>query len=108
MWVLARTLNKYYDNISVEEYNKIYSDNWSFYGEIVKYLNKELHNLYEIMIKAIKQRFMDYDVNLVDNLTIYGLAMRIYLKNYYDNNIPNINKSSIYRYIKQAYYGGIT
>lgn len=60
------------------------------------------------MIKANKQIFMDYDVNLTDNLTVSGLAVRIFLKDYYNNNIPNINKSSIYRDIKEGYYGGIT
>lgn len=50
---------------------------------------------------------MDYDVNIKDNITISGLAVRILLKDYYKNNIPVINKSSIYRDIKQAYYGGL-
>ena len=99
---------KFYEDILTQEYNKNYSYNWSFYDETVKYLNKDLHSLYEIMIKANKRIFMDYDVNIVGNITISGLAMRIFLKNYYKDNIPNINKSSIYRDIKQAYYGGIT
>lgn len=40
--------------------------------------------------------------------TISGLALQIFLKNFYNNNIPLINKSSLYKDIKQAYYGGIT
>lgn len=63
--------------------------------------------MYEILVKANKQIFMDYDVNMT-NLTILGLAVRIFLKDYYDNNIPSISQASIYRDIKQAYYGGIT
>lgn len=98
----------YFDNISTEEYNNISSDSWSFYDESIKYLKNDLISLYEIMIKANKQIFMDYDVNLTDNLTVSGLAVRIFLKDYYNNNIPNINKSSIYRDIKEGYYGGIT
>jgi hypothetical protein len=64
--------------------------------------------LYEVLVKANKQVFMDYDVNMTDNLTISGLATRIFLKDFYNNNIPVISKASIYRDIKQAYYGGIT
>lgn len=45
---------------------------------------------------------------MTDHITISGLAIRLYLKELYHNNIPNINKSSIYKDIKQAYYGGIT
>ena len=45
---------------------------------------------------------------MVDNLTISGLAVRIFLKDFYNKNIPAINKPSIYRDLKQAYYGGIT
>lgn len=43
-----------------------------------------------------------------DNITISGLAVRIFLKDYYKGNIPAITKASMYRDIKQAYYGGIT
>jgi hypothetical protein len=66
----------------------------------------DLYCLYEIIFKANKQIFRDYDVNLMDNITISGLAIRIFLNNYYKNNIPAINKISLYRDIKQ--YGGIT
>jgi hypothetical protein len=45
---------------------------------------------------------------MTDSLTISGLAVIIFLKHFYKNNIPLINKASIYRDIKQAYYGGIT
>lgn len=45
---------------------------------------------------------------MTDNITIAGLAVRIFLKDYYNNNIPLINRSSIYKDIKQGYYGGMT
>lgn len=45
---------------------------------------------------------------MTENITISGLAVRIFLKDFYNNNIPLINKLSIYKDIKQAYYGGIT
>lgn len=45
---------------------------------------------------------------MTDSPTISGIAVNIFLKDYYNNNIPHINKSSIYKDIKQAYYGGMT
>lgn len=44
----------------------------------------------------------------MESVTISGLAMKIYLSKYYAGNIPRILKPSIYRDIKQGYYGGIT
>jgi hypothetical protein len=43
-----------------------------------------------------------------EHITISSLAVRIFLKDYYKNNIPLINKASVYRDIKQGYYGGTT
>lgn len=60
------------------------------------------------MISANKQVHKDYKINITDALTISGLALKIYLSKYYNNNIPKIDKPSIYRDFKQAYYGGIT
>ncbi len=45
---------------------------------------------------------------MTDHITISGLAVKIFLKDFYKDNIPLINKSSVYKDIKQAYYGGIT
>lgn len=45
---------------------------------------------------------------MTESITISSLAMKIYLNKYYNNNIPKIDKHSIYRDIKQGYYGGIT
>ena len=45
---------------------------------------------------------------MTEHITISGLAVRVYLKDFYCDNIPDINKASLYRDIKQAYYGGIT
>ncbi|RYE15199.1 MAG: hypothetical protein EOP34_04145 [Rickettsiales bacterium] len=72
------------------------------------YLKNDLLCHYQVMSKVNKQVFMDYDTDLKDTLTISSLAARIYLNNYYNKNIPTINKASMYKDIKEAYYGGIT
>lgn len=41
------------------------------------------------------------------SITISGLTVCLLLKSLYKINIPNLNKSSIYKYVKQAHYGGI-
>ena len=81
---------------------------WSFYDETIKYLNNDLYSLYEVLVKANKQVFLDFNINMSEHITISGLAVKIYLKDFYNNNIPDINKASLYKDIKEAYYGGIT
>lgn len=99
----------YYENIDQEIYNQLYLNKpWSFKQETIKYLTKDLDCLYEVVVKANKQVFLDYKVNMIDSVTISGLAVKIFLKEFYKGNIPIINKSSIYKDIKQSYYGGIT
>lgn len=74
----------------------------------MEYLKRDLLVLHKVISKANKQTFLDYGIELLDNLTISGLAMKIFLNKYYNNNIPNINKRSLYNDIKLSYYGGIT
>ena len=45
---------------------------------------------------------------MTKSISISGLAVRLFLKDFYKVNIANISKSSIYKDIRQAYYGGIT
>ena len=61
-----------------------------------------------MLTKANKQVFLDYNIDMTKSVTISGLALRLFLKDFYKDNIPDISKSSIYKDIRQAYYGGIT
>lgn len=99
---------EYYEDISEDDYKDMAVSYWSFYDESKKYLNNDLHSLHQVLTKANKQVFLDYNANITDNMTISGLAVRIFLKDFYKNNIPNINKASLYKDLKQSYYGGIT
>lgn len=40
------------------------SDNWSFKHETLKYLELDLETHYEVLSKANKQLFLDYDVDM--------------------------------------------
>ena len=76
--------------------------------ETIKYLINDLLSLHEILTKANKEIFRTFSVNMIDEKTISSLALRIFLKDYYNNNILHISQTSAYTDIKQAYYGGIT
>ena len=97
-----------YEGISQYDYDKLCSDNWSFKQETLKYLELDLLTLYEVLSKANKQLFLDYDIDMTKSHTISGLALKLFLLKYYKNNIPNISKKSVYTELKQGYYGGIT
>ena len=98
----------YFKAITVDDYKLINSKDWSFKTEALKYLNDDINCLYQVICKANKQVFIDYNVDMTDNLTISSLALKIFLSKFYDNNIPLLSKPSIYRDINLGYYGGIT
>lgn len=100
--------NYYKSNVLQSDYDKMISNTWSFKDETQRYLRDDLLSLHEVITKANKQVFIDYKVNMIESLTISGLALKIFRRNYHNNNIPLINKTSMYRDIKQGYYGAIT
>ena len=112
---LCEDVEKTYKNIEQAKkeaketmYETIKDDNWSTYKETIQYLEKDLISLFDI-INAFKLRiFSKYHTHVTRSLTISGLAMDIFLRRFYDKNIPLINKKSIYNDIKSSYYGGVT
>ena len=44
--------------------------NWSLDDETIKYLNNDLYSLYEVLVKANKQVFLYYNVNMSEHITI--------------------------------------
>ena len=110
LFYIGNTPDKFYFNPSLTQsaYDKMVCSNWSFRLETEKYLESDLYSLHQVISKVNKQVFLDYDVNMIDSLTISGLALKIFRGKYYNDNIPLINKTSMYRDIKQGYYGAIT
>lgn len=76
--------------------------------QTIIYLKQDLNSLYEVLVKVNKQIFMDYNLDLTDSSTISSLALKFYLSKYYKKNIPIIDKTSMYRDIRDRYFGGIT
>lgn len=63
--------------------------------ETVKYLVNDLISLHEVVTKANRQVFADYGVNITECITISGLSVRIFLKDFYKRNIPCITQASL-------------
>lgn len=98
----------YGNGITIDQYNDIPSLDWSVEKETRKYLEGDLISLYQVIDKFKYQVFIDYHTHITKSLTISGLAMNIFLNKFYKDNIPLINKKSVYNDIKNSYYGGIT
>ncbi len=99
---------KFFNDLSDKNWVSMYKNDWSFKHESIKYLESDLMPLYQVITKANKQVFLDYGLNMIDDLTISKLALELFLSKYYNENIPKIDKPSMYNDIKQGYYGAIT
>lgn len=97
----------YYEDIDKKTYNLI-TNNWNSQLETIKYLEKDLLSLFEIINKFSDYTYVKYGVQVTNSLTISSLAMNMFLKKYYNNDIPLIIKTSLYEDIKLSYFGGIT
>jgi hypothetical protein len=99
---------EYWNKINEDEYKELFSNNWKLRDECLKYLNKDLVSLYNIMDTFNKYVYRNYGVQMTDCLTISRLALSIFLKDYLkESKIPLINQN-IYNDIKKAYFGGLT
>ena len=76
---------------------------------ILKYLEKDISILYDIMHQFNDTTFRDFKVNITRIRTISGLAFLIYTANYYNESDKPIyfTKGRIEEFIRKGYYGGI-
>lgn len=99
---------KYYNDIDIKSYKEVHNSNWSLKDETIKYLENDLISLFNVIDEFKRKIYINYHTHITRSLTISGLAMDIFLRRFYNNNIPLINKKSIYMDIKNSYFGGIT
>jgi hypothetical protein len=100
----------YYTNMNYDEYKILKSDNWDCKYETLKYLNKDLDLLMDIIDKFAHYVYDIYGVQITDSLTISKLAINILYTNYLKDDrksLPLINNPVIYDFIKKSYFGGI-
>ena len=95
-------------NIDNNTYQNIASDGLSTKKKTIKSLEKDLISLYKLVDKFSDHIYLKYNVQVSFSLTIYFLAIKIFLTRYYKNNIPLINKRYLYEDIRKSYFGGIT
>jgi hypothetical protein len=103
-------IKNYKEEFFSDEKNKEFEFSFSLKNEALKYLDKDLKSLLEIINYFSSELYINYNVLLTESLTITRLALNIFLKNYYNSKdrIPLINKFEIFNFIKEGYYGGIT
>lgn len=99
---------KYWDDITLKEFNEIKSDNWNLKEEAIKYCIQDCITLYQIIYKFAKLIFSKWNVNLNKYPTLPSLAFAIYRSNFMKEfTIPKIS-GKMYEDIKQSYTGGHT
>ena len=89
-------------------YKSLIKEIWNLKEETISYLSNDLISLFSIMEAFIKNVYREEGIHVTNNYTISSLSLETYLKNYYNNNIPLINKRSIDGDIRNSYFGGIT
>lgn len=99
----------FYKDIESEDYDALYSEEWDFKGEAIKYLEKDLISLSQVLDRANKQFASKFNITMTDSITISKIALQMFLLQYYPEPvIPLINDKKLYSDIKESYYGGIT
>ena len=69
----------YYTVISLDIYNSMSVYLWSFKDETISSLTNDLLSLHEVLIKANKQVFWGYNLDMTRSITISGLTVRLLL-----------------------------
>lgn len=102
-------ISYYNKNVKLDLYNENKVDNWSLRDETLKYLERDLISLLEIIERLQEVLWLDHNIELIGNLTISGLAKTKFMKYYLkDSKIPLINTNNLFQFIYGSYYGGIT
>lgn len=100
---------KYYEDIKIEEYIGLYKEIWSLQQECIRYLEKDLLSLHEVLIKVCKSLHFLFNLQMVDYITVSSMSVSLFLNKYYNISkrpLPLINSKTIFDDIHKAYYGG--
>ena len=92
------------NNISLDDYNQINSSNWNLKEECLKYLEKDVLGLLEVLNKVSLYYFEELGVNIPKYMTLPSLAMSVFGFNFYDEKyqIKTI-KGHLENFIREAY-----
>jgi hypothetical protein len=98
----------YQNKITKDKYKNMFSDDWDLKEQTLLYLKDDLICLHQIIDIYSKHVFKEYDTQITESLTKSSLSLKIFLKKFYNDNIPLINDTFLYSDIAMAYFGGIT
>jgi hypothetical protein len=100
----------YNQDIETENtYKKLLAKNkvWDLKNETLKYLEKDLISLYQIMTKMSNEIWGLYSINITKYSTISSLGLAIYLSNFIPKDCEISRARGELEYaIREAYYGG--
>lgn len=98
-------------DMEVEIYKKLQTKHWSLREECLKYLQSDILSLLYVMYEFTNQIWKLFLVDVTKSLTISRLGLDILLKKFYNPTGPHpigvVNKTKMYREIKEGYTGGI-
>ena len=101
---------EFYDNFNKNEYDlyiKNYTNNWNLLNELMKYCEKDVICLYQVIDKFSKEIYHLFKVDIIKYPTLSSLTFAIFRANYLKSDvIPKIG-GDIYKDISKAYYGGL-
>ena len=100
---------KYYSesSISLEAYNQINSSNWNLKEECLKYLEKDVLGLLEVLNKVSLYYYKEFGLNITKYMTLPSLAKSVFGFNFYDEKYQiKMIKGPLERFIRDAYFGG--
>ena len=102
-------LHKYFKNMPLNLYEKNKKNNWNLKDECLKYLEKDVLGLLEVMIKFNEKIFNLYSLNITKFVTAPKLAVAIYTTNFYSNTSEDkikMIRGIVEKDIRSAYFGG--
>ena len=99
---------EYEHELDKETYDLIPDLYWGTKAETIKYLEKDLLYLFEVINKFSDYIYRKHKIQVSGSLTISYLAMKLFLIRFNKAEIPLINKRSLYEDIKKSYFGAIT
>lgn len=102
---------KVFTDENKNDYYSIPLDNWNLKNECLSYLKNDILSLFKVMEEFNRLINLNFNQQVFESLTITRLALNIFYKRYYNiknKPIPYINKTFLFNFIKEGYYGGVT
>lgn len=96
----------FFEQISDLEYDLIENKDWNLKLNCLTYLESDLRSLLDVMNEFSSKLFINFNTQMTNALTITRLALNIFFNSFYKiKEIPLINKSYLFNFIKAGYYG---